>query len=261
MNINKIEEIVKQVSRTCLMPLFTRAQVHSKADGSLVTEADVSVQSEMEALLKKYYPEYDFFAEELSDVKKKGFFSNPHSGFWCLDPLDGTSNFANGLPFFAISLALIVNGETRLGIVYDPVMDECFSAIKGQGAKLNGKPLNVSNPPEYLTQCIAMIDYKRLDNDLRILLITDSPFHSQRSFGAAALEWCWLAASRCQVYLHGKHMLWDYAAGLLIAQEAGCIAATLENKPVFELSIESKKIIAAVDKNLFTKWSDFIEKN
>ncbi len=258
MNISKIEEIVKEVSKTSLMPFFSTAQVSSKADGSLVTEADLAVQSAMQKQLHKHFPDYDFFAEELSDVQKEKFFAARHPGFWCLDPLDGTTNFANGVPFFAISLALIINAETRLGIVYDPLLDECFTAIKGEGARLNGKPLLISNPAGNLEQCIAMIDYKRLDNELSMRLITDSPFHSQRSFGAAALEWCWLAAGRCQVYLHGKHMLWDYAAGLLIAQEAGCVASTLEKAPVFELAMTSKTIIAAVDNELFEQWGDFI---
>ena len=147
-----------------------------------------------------------------------------------------------------------------MGIVYDPVLDECYTAIKGQGAKLNDMPLCIANPPENLHQCIAIIDHKRLETELSMRLIIDSPFHSQRSFGAAALEWCWLAAGRCQVYLHGKHMLWDYAAGLLIAQEAGCVASTLENEPVFELSMCSRNIIAAVDNSLFEQWKTFILK-
>ncbi len=263
MNINKIEQtlipIIRQISQNCLMPYFTQAQVSSKADGSLVTQADIAVQSEIQKQLKIHYPEYDFFAEELSDTEKDNFFTADHRGFWCLDPLDGTSNFANGLPFFAISLALVINGETRLGIVYDPILDECFTAIKGQGAKLNEQSLRISSPPENLQQCIAIIDHKRLDTALSMRLITDSPFHSQRSFGAAALEWCWLAAGRCQVYLHGKHMLWDYAAGLLIAQEAGCVACTLENEPVFELSICSRNIVAAVDSRLFEQWKNIVQ--
>ena len=256
----KVTTIIRQISQTSLMPYYTRTQVSSKADGSLVTQADIAVQSEIQKQLKIHYPEYDFFAEELSEIEKDNFFTADHSGFWCLDPLDGTSNFANGLPFFAISLALIINGKTQFGIVYDPVMDECFTAIKGQGAKLNEQSLHITNPPDNLQQCIAIIDHKRLETDLSMRLISNSPFHSQRSFGAAALEWCWLAAGRCQVYLHGKHMLWDYAAGLLIAQEAGCVACTFKNEPVFELSMCSRNVVAAVDGRLFEQWKTFILK-
>ncbi len=259
MNINKIEGIIKQVSKSCLMPLFNRSQVNSKADGSLVTEADIAIQSEIERQLKNHFPEFDFFAEELSDQQKSAFFSVQHPGFWCLDPLDGTSNFAHGLPYFAISLALIKNGRTQLGIVYDPVRDECFTALKGEGAKLNGQPLEISTPPETLKQCIAMIDFKRLDNALSCKLIRQVPWHSQRSFGAAALEWCWLAAGRCQVYLHGKHMLWDYAAGQLIAEEAGCLSSTLKGQHIFKLSQEPRNVMAAVNQDLFTQWQNALK--
>ncbi len=259
MDINKIEKIVKQVSQTCLMPCFTRSLVSSKADGSLVSEADIAVQTEIEQQLKKHFPEFDFFAEELSAQQKAAFFSVQHSGFWCLDPLDGTSNFAHGLPYFAISLALIKNGRTQLGIVYDPTRDECFTALKGEGAKLNGKSLQLSSPPETLKQCIAMVDFKRLDNDLSFKLIRQAPWHSQRSFGAAALEWCWLAAGRCQVYLHGKHMLWDYAAGLLIAEEAGCLSSTLKGQAVFNLSLDSRNVVAAVNQDLFIQWQNALK--
>ncbi len=162
--------------------------------------------------------------------------------------------------FFAISLALNINGETQLGIVYDPVLDECFTAIKGQGAKLNDQSLRISNPPDNLQQCIAIIDHKRLDTTLSMRLIIDSSFHSQRSFGAAALEWCWLAAGRYVRSIYMANTCYGTTQPVLIVQEAGCVACTLENEPVFELSMCSRNIVAAVDNTLFEQWKTFILK-
>ena len=92
-----------------------------------------------------------------------------------------------------------------------------------------------------------MIDLKRLPTELNVKLVSQTVFRSQRSFGAAALEWCWLAAGRCHIYLHGKHMLWDYVAGLLIAEEAGCVTCDISGNEVFEPSLKPKKVVAAVD--------------
>lgn len=240
------------------MPWFQQSDTQKKADGSIITQADLAVQTALKTELDVHYPQYGFFAEELSSSEMTDFFSENQTGYWCLDPLDGTSNFATGLPFFAISLALIVEQEPVLGVVYDPVRDECFSAIKNKGAYLNGKALNSHESHRAINDCLAMIDLKRLPTKLLTKLLTDPPYASQRSFGAAALEWCWLAAGRSQLYLHGKHMLWDYAAGLLIAHEAGCVSSDLLGQDVFQPSLEAKKVLAAVDNSLYKQWFDFI---
>src|SRR5690606_12906787 len=126
---------------------------------------------------------------------------NSGEALWCLDPIDGTSNFASGMPFFSISLALIEKGEVTLGVVYDPVMNECFSAKKGAGAWLNGQRLNAEISGLALNQTLAIIDFKRLPKSLCQRLVDEKPYGSQRSLGSIALELCWLAAGRAQLYL------------------------------------------------------------
>ncbi|MCN4143749.1 MAG: inositol monophosphatase [Thiohalomonas sp.] len=256
--INRIESIVKDISNTVLLPYYSKVKAQSKADGSLITQADIDVQNAIKSELSNHFPEYVFFAEELSEAELNSFFTENHSGYWCLDPIDGTSNFAATLPYFSISLALIISSETVLGLIYDPVRDECFTAIKGEGAKLNGQDISRLEAPENLSECMAIVDFKRLPNDLSIKLVSNPPYRSQRSFGSVALDWCWLAMGRCHIYLHGKQMLWDYAAGLLIAEKSGCITCTMDRKPVFEESLDAKKIIASTDKLLQKKWLDFI---
>ncbi|NOQ80483.1 MAG: inositol monophosphatase [Gammaproteobacteria bacterium] len=256
--INKIESIVKAVSGNVLLPYYLKVKAQNKADGSLITQADIDVQNAIKLELSNHFPEYGFFAEELSEAQLNSFFSENHSGYWCLDPIDGTSNFAATLPYFSISLALIINSETVLGLIYDPVRDECFTAIKGEGAWLNGQIIKRSDAPDNLSECMAIVDFKRLPNELAIKLVTEPPYRSQRSFGSVALDWCWLAMGRCHIYLHGKQMLWDYAAGLLIAEESGCLTCTMDRKPVFEESLDAKKVIASTGKSLQKQWLDFI---
>ncbi|MCU7938579.1 MAG: inositol monophosphatase family protein [gamma proteobacterium symbiont of Bathyaustriella thionipta] len=257
--INKIESIVKLVSNDVLLQYFSKVKAQSKADGSLITQADVDVQNAIKAELSRYFPEYGFFAEELTETELTSFFSENHSGYWCLDPIDGTSNFAATLPYFSISLALVINKETVLGLIYDPVRDECFTAVKGEGAQLNGQKIIRPEAPQKLSECIAIVDFKRLPNDLATKLVTQSPYRSQRSFGSIALDWCWLALGRVQVYLHGKQMLWDYAAGLLIAEESGCVSCTIDNDTIFEESLTAKKVIASIDNSIHKQWLGFIK--
>ncbi|WP_281400998.1 inositol monophosphatase family protein [sulfur-oxidizing endosymbiont of Gigantopelta aegis] len=256
--INSIENIVKEVSKTILMPFYQQVKAQTKADGSLITEADISVQDAIEKKLLELYPDYGFFAEELSSEALESFFLHNQTGYWCLDPIDGTSNFAAGLPFFSISLALIINGETQLGLIYDPVRDECFTALKGQGAYMNGKLIGRSNEPQQLKDCLALVDFKRLCTTLSCQIITRPPYRSQRSFGSIALDWCWLAMGRGHIYVHGKQMLWDYAAGLLIAEEADCVACSFgeeeQSNTIFEESLKPKKVIASVNEKLQKQW-------
>ncbi len=254
LNINKIESIVKEVSNDVLLPYYTKVKAKKKPDGSLITQADIEIQDCIQLQLKKHFPDYRFFAEELPEDELNTFFSQHYSGYWCLDPIDGTSNFASTIPYFSISLALIINGKTVMGLVYDPIRDECFTAVRGEGARLNGQLISPSNAPQNLNECMAIIDFKRLSPELSARLVTEPPYRSQRSFGSVALDWCWLAAGRGHLYLHGKQMLWDYAAGLLIAEESGCVTETLEGNPIFEESLEPRKIIASNNKVLQKQW-------
>ncbi len=109
-----------------------------------------------------------------------------------------------------------------------------------------------------LSEGVALIDLKRLPRALAARLASDPPYQSQRSFGAVALDWCWLAAGRCHVYLHGQQKLWDYAAGCLILQEAGGQAVTLEGEAVFATTLEPRSAAAALDPEVFRQWTAWL---
>ncbi|MDH5512772.1 MAG: inositol monophosphatase, partial [Gammaproteobacteria bacterium] len=133
----ELRELVSNAAREVLMPLFADVIRHIKHDGSVVTEADVSMQQRLKSDLARLWPQYDFLGEEMPGHEHEQLTTDLEKGLWCVDPLDGTSNFATGIPYFAVSLALIINGRQELGLVYDPVRDECFMACRGQGARLN----------------------------------------------------------------------------------------------------------------------------
>ena len=180
---------------------------------------------------------------------------------WCIDPLDGTSNYCAGLPYYAVSVALLREGRVAAGVVYDPARRECFTAAQGLGAWCNGRPLKAAPAPSNLADALALVDFKRLPVALATRLATHPPYRSQRSFGAVALDWCWLALGRCQLYLHGRQRLWDYAAGSLILAEAGGRAATLEGEDVFRPTLTPRSVAAASNPALFREWRQWLDED
>ncbi|UCH52748.1 MAG: inositol monophosphatase family protein [Pseudomonadota bacterium] len=255
-DLASLRQLVRAAAREHLLPRFSAVQRHVvKDDGSLVTDADHAVQAHLQAELTRRWPHYAVLGEEMPREEQVQLTAAADGGLWCLDPLDGTSNYAAGVPFFSVSLALVVGTRVVLGLVYDPVRDECFVARRGDGAWLNERPLTLADRSDHpLKRAIAVVDFKRLDPALAARLAAYPPYGSQRNFGASSLEWCWLADGRFHVYLHGGQKLWDYAAGNLIAMESGALSCTLEADPVFLLALETRSVVAAVRPNLFDAW-------
>lgn len=255
--LQTLEALLVDAAETELLPRLHQVSAGQKADGSLITEADLSLQQRLTAALGGINPDIPVLGEELSAEVQQAMLEDAEHGVWCLDPLDGTRNFACGFPVFAISLALIRNGEVELGLVYDPLRRESFSAAKDQGVWLNGEPLT-SQVETPLASSLALIDFKRLPVELAQRLVTSAPYPSQRSIGSGALDWCWLATGRVQVYLHGRQHLWDYAAGQLILTEAGGQAVTLQGEPVFINQLQTRSIVAGCNAAVFAEWVEWL---
>lgn len=271
--LNELRDLVRTAAREELLPRFAAVQHHVKLDGSLLTEADLAMQHRLRQELAARWPQYDFLGEEMQGDEHELLTAvaqgrasllerQATSGLWCLDPLDGTSNFAAGIPFFAVSLALLIERESRLGLVYDPVRDECFMAQRGEGAWLNDVRLGGAIVPRReLRRCIACVDFKRLDRGLASRLGGEPPYGSQRNFGASSLEWCWLADGRFHLYLHGGQKLWDFAAGSLILHESGGLATDLRGEPVFRLGLEPRSVVAVREAAIMPAWREWIRSN
>lgn len=263
-NINDLTSLVRQTAKEELLPRFFKVKESKKEDKSIVTEADLVMQEIVELRLKNFDKDILFLGEEMSQQQQRDILQQANQAIWVLDPLDGTTNFSAGIPYYATSLALIENGEVVLGLVYDPERDECFFSVKGQGASYqvgNNKPVNLDNTSRniQLKDAVACIDLKRLPAELAIKLVTQHPFRSQRSFGGVALDWCWLAMGRFDVYLHGKQNIWDYAAGHLVFTETGGHSCTLDGEPIFVNDLVPRVGVGALTPNLFKEWTDWLE--
>jgi len=261
-DLKELRRLVTACAQQEIMPRFADVNRHIKIDGSVVTEADHAMQDRVQLELATHWSQYAFLGEEMSGHRQDTVTASNRAGLWILDPLDGTSNFAAGVPYFAVSLALLIDGRVELGLVYDPVRDECFMAQRGRGAWLNGLSLGTRVALDTpLKRCIAAIDLKRLDAALAARLASEPPYGSQRNFGASTLDWCWLADGRFHVYLHGGQQLWDYAAGSLILSEAGGHSQTLTGEPVLSPTLATRSVVAARDGALFAAWREWLNAN
>jgi len=261
-NQQTLHQLIRDVGQEDLLPRFSQVTSSLKADGSIVTEADLIVQERLADALRQLYPGSIVLGEEMLEDEQKRALSSAQP-LWCLDPLDGTSNFTAGIPYFSISVALIEECRVILGAVYDPFRDELFHADLSSGALLNGAPLSSLDiqkaaGPLALNQSIALVDFKRLDSALSSRMVSAPPYKSQRSFGSVALDWCWLAANRVHVYLHGRANLWDYAAGQFIFQQVGGSSCTLQGEAVFSAQLKTRSCVAAVNVKLFEEWTRYL---
>ncbi len=254
LSLEALQRILKSSASEELVPRFARVERDFKADGSIVTEADTAMQQRVRETLLQRWPQIPLLGEEMSAAEQQALLNDSPEGLWLLDPLDGTSNFAAGIPYFCVSLALLRQGEVELAVIYDPLRDECFAAERGRGAMLNDKPLQVPAALPPIERSMGLVDFKRLNSALASRLACAPPYASQRSFGSGALDWCMIASGRCHLYLHGGQKLWDYAAGQLILREAGGFATTLEGERVLQPALVPRSVVAAASQGLYDDW-------
>ncbi|NOT81118.1 MAG: inositol monophosphatase family protein [Gallionella sp.] len=248
---------VKLVSAEEIMPRYLKVAHQLKSDGTLCTEADLATQA---ALIKKLQAilNVPVLGEEMTEEEQHAAWTEAEQGLWCIDPIDGTSNFVRGLPYFATSVALLREGKPVLGVVYDPSSKEIFAAEKNRGAFLNGAKLVSRTTVDTLEDALASVDLKRLKQNLLMRLATNPPYASQRNYGASALDWCYTAAGRYDLYLHGGQKLWDYAAGSLIYAESGGHACCIEHDEFASGNIWQRSVILARDQNMFEAWKNWV---
>ena len=223
--IDRIKDIVLKASALMVDAGFT---TEAKGDdvANIVTSSDVAVQEYLCRELKGILPESGFICEE-EDAH------DPDSGYvWVIDPIDGTANYARGMEYCAISVALRRDGETVLGVVYSPWKREMYWAERGKGAFLNGKPINVSKRTfKEGILCAALCTYHKEHSQAcaDILLEAFQQCNDFRRFGSAAMELCSLAKGFSDLYFEMILQPWDYAAAILIIEEAGGIVTNLSD--------------------------------
>jgi myo-inositol-1(or 4)-monophosphatase len=192
----------------------------------LVTDADHASERAIIKIIQDKHPDHFILSEETGSVQTNS------KTKWIIDPIDGTINFANGIPICCVSIGVEVDGEMLMGAVFNPFMNELFFAEKGKGASLNEKPIKVSDKDNLLTRCLVTgFPYQYLDAANGPLEIFEKLIRKSipvRRLGSAALDLCWTAAGRFDGFYEHKLQAWDSAAGYLIVQEAGGVVTDLK---------------------------------
>lgn len=196
---------------------------------NLVTEADYASEKAIFAAIKEEYPDHFLLSEEAGELRMDSTYK------WIIDPIDGTVNFANGIPLCCVSIGLEHEGEMIMGAVYNPLMKEFFFAERGLGATLNDKKIQVSDKSDVPSSCLVTgFPYTYLDAPNGPLQIFEKFIRkgiAVRRLGSAAIDLCWVAAGRFDGFYEHKLNAWDSAAGFLIVEEAGGKVTDFEGKP------------------------------
>jgi myo-inositol-1(or 4)-monophosphatase len=213
--------------------------VRYKGEVDLVTEIDEQAEQVIREILLGAFPTYGMLAEE------GGVFVGEEDARWIVDPLDGTTNYAHGLPLFCVSIALQRAGKVVLGVVHDPMREETYVAERGGGATLNDEPIRVSDTEELIQTLIATgfpHDRAQMPEALDLFGHFAAITRGMRRLGSTALDLCYVAAGRLDGYYERGIWAWDIAAGALILEEAG---GKVTNYRGSMLDLEGRQIVAS----------------
>jgi myo-inositol-1(or 4)-monophosphatase len=232
--LNFAIQTAREAGRLLSERLGSILKVHNKGEIELLTESDLASERLIIDRIKTFHPRHAILAEESGETETGNLAESRGEWKWIIDPLDGTTNYAHGYPCFCVSIALEHNGVLELGVIYDPMRDEMFTAERGQGAALNGRRIRVS----------------QIDNLNRALLCTGFPYdvrersdfarhftnfimHAQavRRDGAAAIDLAYVACGRFDGFWEEGLKPWDLAAGVLMIEEAGGEVTNYDGSP------------------------------
>ena len=231
-------QVAEEAGRTLLDRFHGELQVSYKGRANLVSDVDKLVERQAIEHLRREFPGAGFLAEESEAVAGTTGYT------WVIDPLDGTRNYVAGIPFFCVVIALAFEGEVLLGLTYDPIRQEMFQAVKGQGAFLNGDPIQVSTKTE-LEDALLSYDLGYVDEKaataIEMVLHLWPNIQGTRMMGSAALGLAYAACGRTDMYFHHNLAPWDLASGLLLVREAGGV---ITDKYAVPASLRSESVIA-----------------
>ena len=247
------EEAARKAGRLLKENINKSNEIYYKGAVDLVTPFDTKAQRTIFDHLSSFFPDHDYLAEE-------GLSQNKGAEMrWIIDPLDGTTNYAHHYPVFTISIALERKSDIVLGLVYDPMREEMFSALKGKGAFLNGKKISVSDIDELDKSLLATgFPYDvRISHKNNILHFNNFIIRAQgiRRCGSAAMDLCYVACGRYDGFWELKLKPWDTAAGVLIVREAGGQVSDFRGG---EFSISGSEILAT-NGSIHQQMADILE--
>ena len=256
--INIIIKACNKASRSLIRDFgeIENLQVSSKGPGDFVTSADKRTEKTIIEELQKAHPDFGIITEESGIINK----SNSKNR-WIIDPIDGTMNFLNGIPQFAISIGYEENNEIMCGVIFDPIKNEMFCAEKGNGAYLNNSRIRVSNKKN-LKDALLVSGGPKHSSQIKekifseFINVSKKVFAPIRKFGSAALDIAYVACGRFDGYWQRELKYWDIAAGIIILKEAGGFIDFFEDDPKAPL----KKNILASNSNIHEELKELINK-
>jgi len=255
--INLITRACMKASRSLIRDFgeLENLQVSSKGPGDFVSSADKRTEKTIIEELQKAHPEYGIITEETGIINKSNIKNR-----WIIDPIDGTMNFLNGIPQFAISIAYEENNEIICGVIFNPISNEMFCAEKGNGAYLNNTRIRVSNKKKLKDALLVTGGPKgasKIKNEIYSEYINVSNNVSNvRKFGSAALDMAYVACGRFDGYWQRELNYWDIAAGVIILREAGGFIDFFED----DINYPLKKNVLASNFNIHQELKELINK-
>ena len=221
-------EVAKEAGSIIRDRFLTEKKISFKGRSDIVTDVDLEVENLVLDRVKYEYPEFSVLAEESSPIETSSEYT------WVIDPIDGTRNFAEGIPHFCVIVALAKGSDVELGVVYDPIKDELFTAQKGMGSFLNGERIYITAKTD-IADCLLGFDLGYVDQKagtaIDMIRSLWPGFQSMRLMGSAGLGMAYASAGRIDLYFHHSLSPWDMAAGLVMAREAGGIVVDRQGNP------------------------------
>jgi len=250
-----IERLARQAGQILRAGYQQEHQVDYKGVIDLVTEIDRKSEDYLLGEIRKDFPDHNILAEESGGTRGDG-------QQWYIDPLDGTVNYAHNIPIFSVSIAYASNGTLSLGAVYDPLRDEMYTAERGAGAYLNGRPLHVSSASD-LQKSLLVTGFPYDIQNPKVNNLNNFVYFSQRTqgvrrFGSAALDLCYVAAGRFDGFWEMALKPWDVAAGGLICEEAGARVTNVHGETDF---ISPPQSILATAPGIYTRMLEELKQN
>ena len=253
--INLITKACLKASRFLIRDFgeIENLQVSAKGPGDFVTSADKRTEKILIDELQKAHPEYGIVTEEIGIINKSNLKNR-----WIIDPIDGTMNFLNGVPQFAISVGYEEDGEIKCGVIFNPIMNEMFCAEKGNGAYLNNSRIRVSNKKK-IQDALLVTGGPKMTSKIKDKIFSEyinvsKNVSNVRKFGSAALDMAYVACGRFDGYWQRELNYWDIAAGIIIIKEAGGFVDFFEEDANYPL----KKNILASNSNINNELKDLI---
>ncbi len=253
--LNAAIEACKKAGDVALKYFNTELSYEDKGDYNIVSKADIECEKAILSVLQKKFPDYAYYSEEA------GYSKNKNKNMWIIDPLDGTNNFAIGMPHIGVTIALFTKNGLELGTSYQPITGQLMTAIKGKGVRLNGRKVKPRNDNPQKQTISFITGYKSAQSQFPLMLSLSGKVKRMISTWAPSIDYQLIALGKIDSIISINSEAVDQLSGLVFAREAGCIIKTFEGKDYNPRKFEefTPKLIISRNKKCYEKIKDIIQ--